>query len=774
MEIIGSNLIRLESWDKVTGRVKYVDDISYPDMLYAKLLTSQYAHANIKGIDYKDAEQVKGVLCVVTGDKFKILCGTLLEDRPPIASGKVRYYGEIVAMVVATEEKIAEYALKLIKVEYQPLVEIINPYDSIKKDAPLIHENVNSYTKAVDDIYPEERSNITNRIKIRKGDIDKAWNECDVIIEEKYSLPQSDHIAMENRSSIASISQDGSVNIVSCTQSPYAVKKQISKYFNVPEGKVVVDVPLVGGAFGGKSAVFVEILAYMASYSVNGRVVKLTLPRELDMITAPCRIGLEATIKMGATASGIIKAAQITYLVDNGAYTDIAPRIAKAIATDCTGPYNIENLYCDSISVYTNHPFAVAYRGFGHDSYTFAIERTIEKLSYKLNIDSFKLRKINAIKADNLSPTQVKLTSSNIGNLDMCLDKLEKLINWQEGSKFILDNNKIISKGISCLWKTSNTFTDASSGAVITFNSDGSLNINCGVIEFGQASKTHLVQIVAQRLKMDPDRIFINYDVNTRYSPEHWKTVASMSTYLAGRALLKATDDIIAQLKKIGAVALRCSEDDLDVAGEKVFLKHDPYFNIGFINLVYGLKYPGGNTVGGQIIGRGGFNIPHLTTLDTDTGKGKTGPEWVVGAQAVEIEMDITNYDYKILKAATVLDIGKLINPNIDKGIIMGGMSMGLGLGSREQFDYINANVVNTSLRTYKMLHIGQEPEYLVDYVETPNIEAPYGARGFSEHSIIGIHAALANALTRAVDCDLDSIPIYPEKIWKTVTGDKK
>lgn len=345
------------------------------------------------------------------------------------------------------------------------------------------------------------------------------------------------------------------------------------------------------------------------------------------------------------------------------------------------------------------------------------------------------------------------------------------MINWDEGRVINCGNNKIIAKGVSCLWKTSNTLTNASSGALITFNKEGSINLNVGAVEFGQGSKTHLTQILAERMKMDVGRIHINQDVNSTYSPEHWKTVASMSNYLAGKAVLKAADDIINQIKKIGAVALRCSEEDLEVAGEKVFTKYDPSYAIGFQDIVHGLTYPDGNSVGDQILGRGGYVLHHITHLDAETGKGKTGPEWTVGAQAVEIEYNKANYTYKILKAATVLDVGKVINPAVDRGIVIGGMSMGLGLGNREEFIMNGAKVENTSLRNYKVLHIGQEPQYLVDFIETPNIESPYGTRGFSEHSAIGMHAALANALSVAAECELDSIPIYPEKIWKLKTG---
>jgi len=263
--------------------------------------------------------------------------------------------------------------------------------------------------------------------------------------------------------------------------------------------------------------------------------------------------------------------------------------------------------------------------------------------------------------------------------------------------------------------------------------------------------------------------------VDTQVSPEHWKTVASMTTYMAGRATLKAAEDLVMQLKNIASVVMRCPPEDLEIANERVFLKQDPEIYIAFKDIVSGYRYPNGNSIGGQIMGRGSFIMSHTTNVDRETGKGKPGPAWCVGAQAVEVEFDMKEFTYRILKAATVIDAGRVINPKAARGVITGGMCMGLGLGSREAFHCDSmGRVLNTSLRTYKVMHIGQEPEYIVDFIETPQEDAPYGARGIAEHGIIGIPAALANALSTAARVDLDELPVIPEYIWKRKTEAKE
>ncbi len=774
MTTLGNDILRKEAWDKVTGAAKYNVDEILKNILHAKILTSIYAHANIKSIDTSDALKEQGVISILTGNDCDVLFGDLIDDRPPIAKNKVRYYGEPVAVVIADCEQTAQRAASMIKVEYEQLPVINSIADSIKGDAPLIHENLMNYTLESNFVYPQENSNIFDVVKVRKGDMDKGWRESKVIVEGSFTEPQADHAAMEVRNVRAEILPDGTVIINTSTQAPFSVKKYISKYFKIEEGKVVVHTPLVGGAFGGKATVQLEILAYLASRSIDGRPVKIANSREEDINTSPCKMGLEAKIRLGSDSNGIIKAAEMTFMVDGGAYSNISPRLAKAIAVDCSGPYNIENLSCDSLSVYTNHTYATSFRGFSHASHAFCMERIIDKLSIKLGIDPLELRKRNAVTLGNYSPTQVKITKSNAGDLVTCLEKLKKLINWDEGNKIVLDNGKVRTKGISCFWKTSDSPTDASSGVLATFNSDGSINLNCGVVEIGPGSKTAVAQIMAEKLKMPVDKINVVMNVNTQTSPVHWKTVASMSTYMAGNAAFRAAEDLIIQLKRAAAIYLKCSTDYLDVANMRVYLKEDPTVYVSFRDIVYGIKQSNGNATGGHIFGRGSFIMNRLTHLDKNTGIGKAGPSWTLGAQAVEIEFDNTDYTFRLVKAATVIDAGKVINPKTARGLVMGGMSMGLGLGSREELIYNEDGIMQTtSFRTYKMMRYGENPEYFVDFVETPDLSAPYGARGIAEHGIIGIPAALGNAISLAAEIDVDKMPITPEYIWSKKTGGK-
>lgn len=769
---VGVSIIRKESWDKVTGQARYTDDLPANGILTARMVTSTYAHAKIKQIDMTEASSVPGVKAILTGDHFPFLCGPLIEDRPPLANGKVRYYGEPVALVVADSEFTAAKAAALVKVEYEPLPVISSPSEALKDNAPLLHEQMISYKLVKDDIYPEYGTNICDRKQIRKGNIEKGFARSDVIVEACFTLPQSDHIAMETRAARARVGADGTVYIATSSQAPFTVKKIISRIFQVELGKVIVEVPFVGGGFGGKAPVQLEILACMASKALGGKEVRIINSRENDIVSSPCRMGLEATIRLGATRDGLLQAVRMTHLLDTGAYSDIGPTLIKAVAVDCTGPYHIENVWCDALCVYTNHPFVTSFRAFSHESSAFCIERMMDKLARKLQMDPAELRARNALLPGHTSPTLVKLTSSNLGNLPNCIERVQRLIHWEEGNRIKTGENKVQAKGMACLWKTSNSPTDAVSGVFLKFNDDGSILLNTGCVEIGPGMKTTAAQILSEKLKMDINRIYVNMDVNTKYNPEHWKTVASMTTYMVGRAVLSAAEDAIRQLKSLAAVVLRFPPEDLDVENERVYVRQDSDHFVTFQDLAHGYRYPNGNSVEGQILARGSFIMGDLNHLDKETGAGKTGPYWTVGAQAVEVEYDIREYTYRVTKAATVLDAGKVLNPKMAEGLVKGGMCMGLGLGTRESFAYDKAGrVLNTSLRTYKVMHFGETPEYLVDFVETPQIDAPYHARGIAEHGVIGMPAALANALSLAAQTELDELPLVPETIWRAKAG---
>ncbi len=645
---IGKSIYRKDADAKVTGEAEYTGDLSDAQMLHIKLKVSSHAHAKLKKIDISKAEQMAGVHAIILGKSLPLI-GAEIKDRPILAYDRVRYFGEPIAAVVAEHPFIAKQAAELIEVIYEPLPVINSPAAALKPEAILLHEDLATYEK-VEKVYPEAKKNIANRARIRKGNIDQGWKASDVMVDGDYSLPLSDHTAMETRCAIAEIKSDGTVHITSTTQAPYGIKKELSDIFKIEEGKIIARAPFVGGAFGGKVTTQLDFIAYVASRAAGGKKVKLLYTREEDMITAPVRMGLDAKVKLGATSDGKLTAAEITYTINTGAYADKGTLLTEAVAATCTGPYNIDHISCDALCVYTNHTYITAYRGFSHSEILFAFERAMDTLARKLHMDPLELRRKNAILKGHTSPTQTPLNESNVGDLPGCIDKLKALMDWQKGITSPVNERKVRVKGICCSWKTS-TISGASSGVVLLFNTDGSVNILSGIVEIGMGTKTVLAQLLAERLKMNINKIHVQMEVDMKNIPEHYKTVASRGTLLAGRALLKAADDAAVQLGDIASRVLTCSPEDLEVGYEKVYVRDDPNTFVYVKDVCYGYQYPNGNSIGGQVIGRGNYTMRHLTHLDPQTGMGKTGPEWTVGAQGVEIEFDKRDLTYKILKA---------------------------------------------------------------------------------------------------------------------------
>ncbi|MGC9357216.1 MAG: xanthine dehydrogenase family protein molybdopterin-binding subunit [Anaerolineae bacterium] len=766
-EYVGKPYKRRDGPDKVHGRLRYTGDLQIPGMLHAVQVTSPHAHARILSIETGEAAKAPGVRAVVTGADFPNLLGLYLGDTAPLARGKVRYFGEPVAVVIAETEAEARAAAKLVQVDYEPLVPIRNPREALKPDVPILHEEMGDYSH-IPPIHPEPGTNVANRTKIRKGNVEAALKEVDVTVEVEVSFPPSDHVAMETRAAIAEIKADGTVVIYSTTQAPFVVRNLMSIFFEIPTGKIVIHALPIGGGFGGKAGIQLEGLAYLLSRSVGGRPVRLVNSREEDLVRSPGHIGLDATVKLAATAEGEILALDALYLFDSGGYADYAVNISRAAAIACTGPYNIPNVRADALCVYTNHPFATAFRGFGHEI-NFVIERAMDELAAKLGIDPVELRIKNAIRPGDLSPTQ-SVMDPNTGDLPACIREAARMIDWDAGERVEIAENKVRAKGLGCFWKAPAMPTNADAGMILTFNEDGSVNLNTGIVEIGQGTYMGLIQIVAEALRMDPDRVHVNFEVETRHSPHDWATAASRSLFMAGRAALDAVEDAKRQLKQIASAPLQCPPEDLEVAEGWVRVRDDPAHCLPLSEVALGHVYPDGRATGGQVIGRGNYISRWLTDIDPETGEGHPALEWTMGTEAVEVEVDLTDGSFRVLKAVCAMDVGKVINPDLARGQIVGAMAMALGGATTEGFIFDSRERVrNAALRDFKLLRIDDAPEYDVTFVETPQGDGPFGARGLGEQGVLGIYGALSNALSRAVGRPLNHLPLTPERVWRTL-----
>jgi carbon-monoxide dehydrogenase large subunit len=785
LKVVGRSVKRFDAIDKVTGQALYIRDIKIPGMLYAKILRSEKPHAIIKRIDTSEAEKVKGVKAIVTGkgcEDYKI--GICIEDQLPMALEKVRYVGEPIAAVIADKIENAQLALEKIKVEYDDLPAVFDVLDAIKPDAVLVHENLEKY-KVLEEFNPIPKTNIFHHYMIIKGDIEKGFKKADLIIENEYEIPHISHAQLEPHGCIAQWFSNGELKIYSSTQSPFLVRNMLAKMYKISHSKIRVIVPYLGGGFGGKSDVTIEPLVSYIARAVWGRPVALFLEREEMFYGTLIGRGVKGKLKTGVTKDGKLIAAEIKYYLNAGAYGDYAINIVKGGGHNSTGPYEIENVRVDAYGVYTNLPYVGAFRGYGHPEGHFMIERQLDIIADRLKIDPVEIRLKNCLKPGKENLIGQVMESHN-GDLVKCIKLVENELKLKEEPVNRIDlknfkGDKIRSKALTCFMKSPVMATNAASTSVVKFNEDGSVQVAISSIDMGQGSITAISQIAAETLKMPVEKIHLARLADTEFSPYEWQTVASRATWAMGNATYRACQNAIEQMKDIALIVfkkegLKVSKDELDYDGKSVFIKSKPSKNIPIEKLVLGYTYEDGSSIGGQIIGVGKFICPGITFPDKKTGRGNIAAEWTFGAQGVELEIDLRTAEITIKKLVTAIDAGKIVNPEMARGQVIGAMVQAVGAALFEKiiFDK-NGKIRNPNFTDYKIPTFQdlKDTEFKVFFVETPEKSNPYGARSLAEHGIISIPPAIANAIFNATGINLFKIPITKDILMEEILKQK-
>ena len=532
-------------------------------------------------------------------------------------------------------------------------------------------------------------------------------------------------------------------------------------------------VPHVGGGFGGKAGINFEPLVVLLSKFSGGRPVKLLLTREEEFTTAPLRQGFYAWIKTGVDANGKITAEQMKYIYDAGAYADYGVNIGRAAGYSCTGPYEVPNIHCDSITAYTNHPYGTAFRGFGHLEFLWAIERQMDMVAHKIGLDPVEIRLRNVLRPGSITATGEKLRE-DAGRVDQCIKAAAEAIGWGKKEK-VTGDGKRYGTGIAALWKAPAMPPNAASSAIMKFNEDGSANLSVGVTEIGQGTTTSLAQMAAEELGMPIEKIRVVPERITDLTPYSWQTVASRNLFMEGRAVIAAAQDAREQIFEMAAQALRVPKAELALENEMVFPKGQPEKGIPLQQFAMGYTYPNGTAIGGPVIGRGGYVPRGLTYLDPETGQGFPALKWTFGAQAVRVELDVETGQVKTLKVASAFDIGKAINPLLVQGQVYGGMLQSLSIGLMEGYVYNQEGaMLNSNFTDYKIARASDIPdEHDITLIENPQSDGPYGARGIGELTMLSIPGAIANAIHDATGVQMFNLPMTPESVWTAIKQQK-
>lgn len=774
LKYVGKAIRREEAVEKITGAATYVSDMVLPGMLYAQVKKSPHARARIRHIDVSKAQALPGVRAVLTGEELHYKLGLYIVDKDILAKKEVRHYGEAVAAVAADTLEIAKKAVDLIDVEYEVLEPILNHMDAIKEGAPLIHPDLGNYDYFKPAFSPQPGTNIATWNKMRKGDVEKGFTESEWIIEREYTNPSVQHVPMETHVAIVQWGKDDDVTIWSSAQSPFTVRNLFCHTFKLPLNKVRVLVPHIGGGFGGKAGIHIEPLTAVLSKKAGGRPVKFQATREEEFTLLPCRSALTYRIKTGVAKDGRILAQKMTMYWDAGAYADYAVNVTRASCYSANGPYDIPNAWVDAYTVYTNKPYGTAYRGFGHVEFHWGLERHMELVAKAIGMDPLEFRRKNALRPGSTTLSG-EVIQEHTGNVLTCIDAVAKAINYgcltEEEKERERKTGRKIGKGIAALHKAPAMPSFTATSAVIKMNSDGSVNVNVGLMEIGQGSSTALQQIVAERLGFPLEKVKVTVEKDTDRDPYDWQTVASKGLILSGNACILAAEDLLKKGYEVAAQILRANPADLAHDGDKIYVKHHPSEAVSWASISIGYAYPNGNGVGGPLIGVGQYIAQGLSNLNKETGEGNPALDWTYGAHGITVEVDPETGEYKILKIASAFDVGKVINEDMVRGQAIGGMIQGLGTAICEGYIYDKqGHLLNPSFTDNKIPTAKDLPEVIETIaVETPQLDGPYGARGVGEHPMISVAPALANAIDAAVGAELTHMPIRAEDVWRAL-----
>jgi carbon-monoxide dehydrogenase large subunit len=768
LTVVGQSVPRIDGLEKVTGAAKYVDDLEFgPGLLYACIVESPHAHARIKSIETRAAERVPGVVKVVTGADFPYKFGLYMKDRYIFANERVRFVGEQVAAVIAWDAKTAVRAAALVQVTYEELPAIFDPLAALAEDAPLIHPDLGKYNY-VPWFFPKAHTNIAHWRKTRKGDVAQGFRAADHIIEDTYTVPRYAHCAIETHAIIGLYDLSGRLTLWSASQSPFTQRNVIAESLaplGITHKDVRIVTPYIGGGFGGKAGVSMEIMGAALATVVKGHPVKLMWSRAQEFYNTYQRQGVVAKLKMGVQNDGTITALEHTLYWDAGAYVEYGANVVNAAGLSATNPYKIDNIAIDSVCIYTNLPPGGPYRGFGYSEFSFGIESHITRAAKALKLDPVAFRKRNAIKEGDTLPYGAPM---NANGLPAAIDRVAAELDWGKKATTPTPHVKV-GKSLVLFWKAPAMPPNAASSAFLKFNEDGSLNILISGMEIGQGLLTVMAQIASEILTVPINKIRVETP-DTDRNPYEWQTVGSHVTWGCGnavkRAALDAREQIFALVQRV-----HCLEKDaLYLEHEQVKCRTKPDFALPLRQFVIaGIQAEDHTYKGGPIMGRGMFMPEFASAIgDPDTGQGgHPNVHYTTGAAGVILDIDTQTGKMKIRKAVLAVDAGKAINPDLVRGQIIGGLMQGFATVLYEDMRFnAKGKLLNPNFSDYKIPTALDAPDDVVPIiVETPQPDGPFGARGIAEHTMIPCAALIANALDDACGARITALPLTAENV---------
>ena len=792
--VIGQRIPKLDAPDKAMGRMIYGHDVRLPGMLHGRILYSRYPHARVRNIDTSRAKQLSGVKAVLTAADNAPTKFGYGKDNTSFKGDVVRSLRDEVAGVVAIDPDIAEEALSLIEVEYEPLPPVFSVAGALAPDAPLIHA--------------ERESNLFTTYDYAHGDIEAGEAESEVVIEASYRLPYVNAAAMETSVVVAQFDSRGHLTVWSVTQIPFLLQRDLSDALGIPGSQIRIIQTAIGGAFGRGLDIYpYEPIAALMSRK-TGQPVRLAFTRQEEFIAGPARQPAEVKVRAGVRKNGKLTFRDVSVDLDIGAYVSWGSVTPLVMMETTASLYEVPHVRFKADCVYTNNPVTGAVRGYGNPQSTFFVETMMDQLAEALKMDQAAFRILNANRPNTETPQGLIITSCG---LKECIEAVAAAADRgpinQEGAKSSQGEetgrlgsyqysmgDKTVKRGIGFA-STLNVgggariYRSDGCGAIVKVDDFGHVTLISGSSEIGQGSETVLAQIVADVLGLRQVNDITVLNSDTDIKPWDVGVHASRTTFIAGNAAHIAALEARAQIFETAAEMLGVAPNQLIARNGNIEIIEDNPTSHTRTEQSRSIPHPTSHIPhptsislskvvrsrhfreGGQVIMGEGWYDPPTKLVDKDTYKGNISATYGFGTQMAEVEVDIETGIVRVLRLACANDVGRAINPMAVEGQIEGGAQMGLGYALTEELIVKEGRVLNPDFRLYRLFTAADMPQIETYLIETDDPEGPFGAKGVGEMGGTPTAAAVANAIYDAIGVRLTELPMTPERILAALDG---
>ena len=751
LRVVGRTIARHDARDKVQASTLYAADWLMPGMLHGRVLRSVYPSARIGRIDTSRAAALPGVAAVLTardvprnalwtdvpGQTSEV--GPLRARLQVLVDGVVRYQGEPVALVAAETPEAAQRALEAINVEYEPQPGVFDPEEALRSGAHLVHE----------------QGNLLARWQVRCGDVERALARADIVVDGTYRCQFIDHAYLEPEAGVAWVEADGVLTIRVSTQ-VIEHFRDVAEVLGLPHNKVRVIGAYVGGGFGGKEDVTVEVFLGLLAWRTR-RPVRMIWSRQESLLARPKRHPFVLHYRTGAARDGTLVAQAVNILGDSGAYAYLSALVLMYAAVTAAGPYRVPNVAVDARVAYTNNPPASAMRGFGAMQMVLGYESQMDRIARRLEMDPVAIRALNALRKGDRLPIGQEL-DTHVAVAEAAQQVWAALGPRRAPST----PSHRIGRGLACNIQSYGriVWLHDWASAWVGFEMDGSVVVRTGVPDLGGGQASSLCQIAAEVLGVDPDQVSVHI-ADSALTPLAGTTTATRQLYMSGNAVLHAATQLRRHIVPVAAQMLAAPRDSVelregaavDSAGRRAPLA-------AVMKECARLGVPRSHL--------GLYHAPAGDPIDLERG-GRVFPDYTFGAHAVEVEVDAETGAVAVLRHVACHDVGRAINPQSVEGQIQGGAVMGLGYGLMEEVVVDRGVNLSTSLATYLVPTSRDVPDVESIVLQSGEGKGPFGARGIGEPPIGPPAAAVANAIEDAVGVRITELPITPERVARAL-----